>query len=1714
MKYTRIISLILSAAICLAQIPMQAFAAEESSQFTIEASTTEPITVTGQSGEAQAKGTYLTLSYPEGQEIQRDYDQTVVVQVTNNGEGTFLYYLECDNPYEDLSMNFVREGAKGAPMLIGPHETQEVKLSVFAQNAEQTDYTVPVRAFRVSEDSDGEMDALLNLAFQCEAADGIVSITPAGEPDENSLATAYTVTNVGASDITDLSLTIDGEAASYMQIVPGVENYPLEAGESLTVELVPDLAKMAREDKTVLTGSIVPTGGVSQVQSGQAPAARARAVTAQAVETLEASAGVPISVNTSGKEIKTISSADLALYQAGNEFYDAVYDPSKFRVTSTVGGVTYDMAEVTAWYWDESDPSKNGVDTAEELQEVLDTLIDEATGEINYTVESAFQYTDSDGSQQEVDITVETVIKPAEEENSSRQAQELQTEMYYDDAVDEMTMRNTSYLQGEDVSASLQEAVTGAAGELNIKDFSIDILPEQLNKPQVLETVVTIGNAGLEFLQNMETYRPNANLLLNGSLSESDRALMDRAMRRVQNVGLVTAPAKMLTLTNDLMETAGDVMKTADVWNNPNASQEVKVGYTSLVVAKNINTYFLGSALSSVGAVIGTAAADGVGAVIGFLLGVGISESLNKVLEACLEGYDMILGNEDPWTAVLKYWIMGIQCTNRGSITSEFYLPEMNTSSGGDGEEGLPGAMYMGTDVYLSSRLSDGRPASYFYYDEEFGGDTYRHDRELTSYYYLNGKRVGTSQDHGLSQIAFADLSEGAGESLQSGKNTVTRDYDTDPGHYTAKTDTEVTIIYAGNWDIGYLKDTPDGLQDVRSLPDFAVYKENMQLEKTAIIGERNQVEILAYNTGSAGGWVNISVTDEEGHSLYQEENVYIAPFSSHPIQFEWSPSQEKHQLTVNLSMPETSVDGTMELDTTEYNYKNNSATLEVEARHRAVPQFASELPENLSFLEIAYPEVELLNAADVKSVTIQVGSQLQEADCSSYQHRLVNGEHIDIVKAHAAFDNLSRGDYTVTVTATYYVTNEDGTRGTAAITQSKTVHFDELAGIEFRVDTRSVSISTLMAIYDDGSGQWRPMPGITIYRYLEGNATTRCKLAYDPYVYTDLEGCYILTRYGGSGSGLAMLPLAELDGQLLTTNTEDALNITLDVAEDEEVVLNYLSEINGKPLYDPRKISVPISSTGNLRIAGIDSIHLQPLVRSEKIGGQAYLDIPISAENGNTYQLSDYYHLRSQVLEDVTNGNVLQGVPLRAVYADGSTRTGTAVRSFDRSSHTLTMMIPFPEENCTELYAGFYYFDNADMQDPENENYFQLVNLMEEPGPLRKEDCAEITFLCSGGMRPSMNEFFITVSSHGVTMTTTEQYKFNKHKLCLGMGDYDVTVQYWNEESQRVVQYHTQINVQDTSPQTITLPSETSGEAVQTLAASGVFAAMARTQPVTFTWPAHFSNASLRALTGEGWGAITPLTSGQPVSLPGDAQQFQLILSGSGSTAAVQGDLPEDSSIAVGGHFTGRLTTASASCAAGETVHLELAELLDANGMELTEYNAQTSQGVLSGTLRVSGEGQEFTQEVSLWDLSEGVDLSFPADTQPGTYTCSLSIHGNPVTVDPDPDNPDTPDPEEPDNPDPDNPDPDNPEEPDNPDTPDPEDPDNPDPDNPDPDNPDPDNPDAPDPEDPDNPDTGDSTGWRLPFGVLAFMGSATLLYAVRKQRRTDEEDTDSRVS
>ena len=77
---TRIISTLLSAAMCLSMFPAQAFAATVEAKLQVEAETQSPIAVLG--GDAETvEGAKLTLRVTEGQHIARDYDQTLYVQV-------------------------------------------------------------------------------------------------------------------------------------------------------------------------------------------------------------------------------------------------------------------------------------------------------------------------------------------------------------------------------------------------------------------------------------------------------------------------------------------------------------------------------------------------------------------------------------------------------------------------------------------------------------------------------------------------------------------------------------------------------------------------------------------------------------------------------------------------------------------------------------------------------------------------------------------------------------------------------------------------------------------------------------------------------------------------------------------------------------------------------------------------------------------------------------------------------------------------------------------------------------------------------------------------------------------------------------------------------------------------------------------------------------------------------------------------------------------------------------------------------------------------------------------------------------------------------------------------------------------------------------------------------------------------------------------------
>ena len=125
-------------------------------------------------------------------------------------------------------MNFVMAGAEESPLVIEPGETQTVELSVFAQNAEDTVYTVSGQSTLVTTGKEVE-DASIDLPFTCDPGDGQVSIEPQGAADPSTLVQTYKITNTGGSDIADLGLTLAGEDANYLRLDPLVENYPLAA---------------------------------------------------------------------------------------------------------------------------------------------------------------------------------------------------------------------------------------------------------------------------------------------------------------------------------------------------------------------------------------------------------------------------------------------------------------------------------------------------------------------------------------------------------------------------------------------------------------------------------------------------------------------------------------------------------------------------------------------------------------------------------------------------------------------------------------------------------------------------------------------------------------------------------------------------------------------------------------------------------------------------------------------------------------------------------------------------------------------------------------------------------------------------------------------------------------------------------------------------------------------------------------------------------------------------------------------------------------------------------------------------------------------------------------------------------------------------------------------------------------------------------------------
>ena len=818
---TRIISTLLSAAMCLSMFPAQAFAATVEAKLQVEAETQSPIVVLDGDAET-AEGAKLTLRVTEGQHIARDYDQTLYVQVTNHSAVMQKYYLSCNNNHADLSMNFVMAGAEESPLVIEPGETQTVELSVFAQNAEDTVYTVSVQSTLVTTGKEVE-DASIDLPFTCDPGDGQVSIEPQGAADPSTLVQTYKITNTGGSDIADLGLTLAGEDANYLRLDPLVENYPLAAGESITVELVPDLAQMKADNKEELTGTIVPTGGVAPT-------------VARAASSFVVKADL--------EQVKTISASDLALYQEGNPYYNSEYAWEKTKLTSTVGETTTDLVELSQKYYNSDDTS--GVNTSDELDEVLDKLIAE-DGTYDLAIQTVLQYTDEDGTQKEVGINVSSKTEIISSENASASTEPGFT-YYYFEGTDTLRVEMVTYstdVQGynDQIAAGINAAKS--AVYVSQPDTALLARTARAAEGIVKETcAVEFSKAGLDILGDIAS---------NDGHVDFTSVVPEEALDKIKNLCKATAPvrtmANVLEGAASVSELVVDIGETADVWNDPDIPAADKVGYTAVITMKHTFGNVLNTAIVTTSAGVGGLFLDGVGMVLGAALGSVAAGYISDLIEEDLELYKQLF-------AQMRFQSFGSQCTNRGLLSSTFKMPAYTSS---DGSDALSGALEV-PSIYVSSRLYDGRPYRDYYADEEFGGDEYEHHREGVTNYKLNGQTLKTQVEHGLSEAAFAELKgEAVAEALKDGaQNTLVRDYATNAGHYLVETDMNITVMPEADFELGYV-DSPDELQDVRQLPDFAVFPENIGPEKAFILDTANKVGVSVSNLGSAGGWVNVT---------------------------------------------------------------------------------------------------------------------------------------------------------------------------------------------------------------------------------------------------------------------------------------------------------------------------------------------------------------------------------------------------------------------------------------------------------------------------------------------------------------------------------------------------------------------------------------------------------------------------------------------------------------------------------------------------------------------------------------------------------------------------------------------------------------------------------------------------------------------------------------
>lgn len=169
--------------------------------------------------------------------INRDYDQTAQIWVTNQDNRTHEVFLEIQETYDDLTVNFRGSGSIDGSITLLPGESRAVELAVFAQDAALHDYTLSA----VLTSSDGE-DTIndfatinIHVLFDVEYTFEVVSSNPVLN------IKTYRITNLG-QPITDLYVRAVGRGTDLpapVYISPQIVHARLGTGESIEFNILP-----------------------------------------------------------------------------------------------------------------------------------------------------------------------------------------------------------------------------------------------------------------------------------------------------------------------------------------------------------------------------------------------------------------------------------------------------------------------------------------------------------------------------------------------------------------------------------------------------------------------------------------------------------------------------------------------------------------------------------------------------------------------------------------------------------------------------------------------------------------------------------------------------------------------------------------------------------------------------------------------------------------------------------------------------------------------------------------------------------------------------------------------------------------------------------------------------------------------------------------------------------------------------------------------------------------------------------------------------------------------------------------------------------------------------------------------------------------------------------------------------------------------------------